>query len=519
MMTNPRRTSRPSRWRFDPHADTLAAMAPAATRQSMPEFQPAGAALGGSHPLAEEPITRTLQQRSQAISEAFAAIEPAVAEIASHQFDDSFPARARDMLEFRLGVDVPEEILVSNWKHPIDGRALHAHCVIGTFLNFIDGSQHRSELAMSEGEPVDELIQRWGFHAVDISPCADGRLAGLLDHILRVPPAIVTARRSYAGAMFDVEESLARWEEVELRRWREGRPNAASEPTRYLKIGVYHFSSLDPHHEGCAAHGSDQHRAAAALLGRLEEFATAVTNKHGSDAGVAILLVGVDTDIDAIRVHAPDASGRIDISRYVDAAEQHKLTASLPRDIAKEEIRDAVARCAGVGLDDAESEGMRWFAGYLVKNNIAQIDAVQRIFGGAYPDNGHTERLIVVGDSVDDVQLRNLAFQAQMETVEEGARDLDVGVKILGSIYHPQGLAVPVLVHVRFDPRIPGAERRAEDQATRMATAIKARYAAGCESGAIIIKTLVRTEELPASEQQFGRGSVSGQEPRQERLQ
>lgn len=514
-----RRSPRPTRWRFDPHAASMAAIAPASVREPAPLAGPSRIAASGSHPLAEEAVTRTLQQRSAAIAQAFEAIEPAVEDVASRQFEHGFAARAYELLQTRLGVSVPEDALLANWKTPLDGKALLAHAVIGTFRNFIDGSQHRSELALSDGEPVDELIQRWGFHAVDISPCADGRLAGLLDHILRVPPAIVTARRSYAGAMFDVEESLARWEEVELRRWREGRPNDASAPTRYLKVGVYHYSSLDPHHEGCAAHGSDRHRAAAALLQRLQEFSDAVVNKHGEDAGVATLLVGVDTDFDAIRVHVPDAHGRTDIGRYVDAGEQHTITASLPRETAKEAIRDAVARCAGVGPDDAASEGMRWFAGYLVKNNIAQIDAVQRTFGGAYPDNGHTERLIVVGDSVDDVQLRNLAFQAQMGTVEEGTRDLDVGVKILSGLYHPQDLAVPVLVHVQFDSRTPGAEQRAEERAERMAAAIRARYAAGCETSAIVVETLVRAEEHFVSNQHCGLDPVSGHEPRQERLQ
>ena len=243
---------------------------------------------------------------------------------------------------------------------------------------------------------------------------------------------------------------------MELRRWREGRPNAASEPTAFLKIGVYHFSSADPWHQGCAAHGSDTGRAAGALLERLDQFAQAIRNVHGASAGVATLLVGVDTDTDAIRVHVPDLSGRMAVDRFVDSLKVYGQTASMSRDAAKDAVRAAVADCAGVGGSDRATEGMRWFCGYLVKNNIAQVDVVQRELGGRHKDAGHTERLIVVGDALDDVQLRNLAFQAQMETVEEGAADLDIGVSVLRHTHETPGLAIPVLVYFEHDPRLPG---------------------------------------------------------------
>jgi carboxysome shell carbonic anhydrase len=345
---------------------------------------------------------------------------------------------------------------------------------------------------MFEGESADELIRRWGFHAIDITPCADGRLGGVIDHILRVPPSVVAFRKSYAGAMFDVEESLRHWESVELRRWREANPNAAGTPTRFLKVGVYHFSSVNPHREGCAAHGSDDSRAAAAVLERLQQFEQAVRETHGGAAGVASLLIGVDTDTDAIRVHVPDASGRQATGRYVDAGRLYDLTAGLTREAAKERIRAEVATCAGVAPDEQETAGMRWFCAYLLKNNLAQIDAVRRRHGLAYADGGHTERLILIGDAADDVQLRNLAFQAQMDTIEEGAADLDVGVRILEALHGPRGLAVPVLVHTRFDRRIPGAQERARTRAARLSAAVEARFASLVARGALLVRAVVR---------------------------
>jgi hypothetical protein len=138
---------------------------------------------------------------------------------------------------------------------------------------------------------------------------------------------------------------------------------------------------------------------------------------------------------------------------------------------------------------------MRWFCGYLLKNNVGQVDAVRAWHGGSYADRGHTERLIVVGDAVDDVQLRNLAFQAQLETVEEGAADLDVGVRILHGLHGPRGLAVPVLVHFRYDARIPGSRDRAEVRARRLESAIRSRYAELARSGELYVQAIVRAED------------------------
>jgi carboxysome shell carbonic anhydrase len=213
---------------------------------------------------------------------------------------------------------------------------------------------------------------------------------------------------------------------------------------------VYHYSSVEPRRQGCAAHGSDDGRAAGALLERLQQLSQAVERSHCCGAQIATLLIGVDTDTDAIRVHVPDANGTIAVERFVDNLALYERTRELGREQAKAAIRSAVADCAGVADDDTVTEGMRWFCGYLLKNNIAEIDAVRSWHGGSYADRGHTERLIVVGDAVDDVQLRNLAFQAQMDTAEEGSVDLDIGLHILLGLNEPRSLAVPVLVHLRL---------------------------------------------------------------------
>ena len=455
---------------------------------------PAPVAGTAAHPLADHAISLGLRRREEEIEAAFAAIEPALRALAPGQFEADFATRGAAQLRAQLGLDIPPAALRADWAAPLEMRGLYARCVIGTFSRLVARGFDRGLARYSEGESAEALFHRWGFHAIDITPCADGRLSGVVDYILRVPPAVVAYRQSFAGAMFDVAGSVRHWEEVELRRWREARPNPADAPTRYLKIGVYHFSSLDPHHEGCAAHGSDTRQAASALLETLRHFEQAVRCTHGG-AAVAILLVGVDTDTDAIRVHVPDAAGQAAVDRFVDNRDIFDRTQTMPRDAAKGAIREAVAACAGVRPDDPATEGMRWFCGYLLKNNIGQMDAVRSWHGGAYREAGHTEKLIVVGDAIDDVQLRNLAFQAQMDTVEANAADLDIGIKILKGLLAPRGLAVPVLAHFAYDPRIPGAAATAQCRALRLRAAILSRHARLADTGMLFVQAMVRASD------------------------
>lgn len=449
------------------------------------------------HPLADRALSAELERRAHEIATAFDAIEPAVRAVAPLQFEPDFERRARERLVAALAIDVPPSDLRATWSSPLDTRSLYAHCVLETFGRLVARVVDRSLAERTDEGDVAELVRRFGFHAVDITPCADGRLSALLDDILRVPLAIVVSRTSHAGAMFDVASTVQRWESVELRRYRESLPNPADEPTRYIKIGVYHYSSGDPSHEGCAAHGHDRERAAAAVLARLEEFADAVVATHCCGAAVATLLVGVDTDNDAIRVHVPDRDGRVFVDRFVDNTMLYERTRSLERAAAKDAIRAEVARCAGVDANDPATEGMRWFCGYLLKNNIGQMAAVRASAGAGYAERGHRERLMVVGDPIDDVQMRNLAFQAQMDSIEEGARDLDIGVKILRRLAAPNDLAVAVLAHASYDARIRGARAAAEGRALRLRCAILDRFPEMAAARTLHVHAVVRGSTGP----------------------
>jgi hypothetical protein len=247
-------------------------------------------------------------------------------------------------------------------------------------------------------------------------------------------------------------------------------PTTADAPTRYLKVAVYHTSSSDPAHQGCAAHGSNEHKAVDAALERLVQFRQAIENAFCCGASTDILLIGVDTDTDAIRVHIPDANGDLSAYRLVDNAVLYRETLELDADQARlavyEAIRKASAQGGWGGGQGEPHEGMRRLVANLLINNLSQIEYVNELHGGRYPDIGHAERYISVGDGFEEVQMRNLAYYAHLHTVEEGAADLDVGIKIFKGLNVKHGLPVPVAIHYRYDARVPGARERAVVRAT-----------------------------------------------------
>lgn len=431
---------------------------------------------GGDHPLQDALHNRRLLEQENEIKHAFDSIQAVMAECGPNSTGEDAAAQIQAIARARLGYEFPTDWLRASWSRPVNLRRLYAFSVYRAFEKLAARHFDRAHAETADGESASEAIRKWGFHAIDISACADGRMAGVVDYILRVPPSVVSSRRSFAGAMFHVEETVSDWAAVELRRHRNGVPNAVDEPTRYLKIGVYHGSGSDPHHQGCAAYGSDECAASSDLLARLNAVKESVEAGYGCGATVATLLVGVDTDTDAIKVHIPDANGDVSLSRYVDNAALYDATRGLDREAAKDAIRTEVARVAGVAEDDTATEGMRWFAAYLLKNNMAQIDYVRVYHQGRYADLGHTERFIAVGDSFDDVQLRNLSYQAQMATVEEGANDMDVGVKIFTGVNLARHLPIPVIVHVQYRGCVPGARDRAVARGLRLERAIRDRY-------------------------------------------
>jgi carboxysome shell carbonic anhydrase len=358
--------------------------------------------------------------------------------------------------------------------------------VFATYRRYCDGFFADDPLAAEDAADFEAFLQSCGFHTLDISPCADGRLAHVIRYVLRLPHRSVR-RKSYAGAMFDIEDSIQKWVETEMLRYREGRPNTADAPTRYLKVVVYHFSSVDPEHQGCAAHGSDDARAASAGLGKLLDFQRAIENSFCCGASIDLLLIGVDTDTDAIRIHVPDADGAIDLARYVDTLALFETTARQPAAQAIRAIGDAVR-----SVSPDVVPGMAQLIERLIENNLSQIAYVRSYHGPHYEDIGHAEHFIGAGVGFEEIQLRNLMYFAYLDTVEEATQDLDVGIKIFTGLNINRGLPVPVVVRFDYHGRVPGARERAIEHCRRVSGALQARYAELAQRGMLHVLQVVR---------------------------
>ena len=278
---------------------------------------------------------------------------------------------ARRLSAQRLGIDCRRAPSTPPGRRRSTCARCTAHSVLATFCRLVEREFDRILRARCDGENAEAPIRRWGFHAVDITPCADGRLSGVVDYILRVPPAVVASRKSYAGAMFDVEEALRHWETVELRRFRE-EPNAATAPTRYLKIGVYHFSSADPRPEGCAAHGNDaaprrRRRCSSASSSSRAAVATSMAATPHRDAARRRRHRHRRDPRPRPGCGGPDVAS----TALVDNLALYDATATCRATRPRTRSATRSPRCAGVAADDPATEGMRWFCGYLLKNNLA----------------------------------------------------------------------------------------------------------------------------------------------------
>ncbi|MDJ0832869.1 MAG: carboxysome shell carbonic anhydrase [Gammaproteobacteria bacterium] len=438
------------------------------------------------HPLSNERENARLFDYENRVKTAFDEIVPVLKKISALQHETDFERQAQQIARNELGFELPEEILANAWVEQLDMRRLFAWSVFETYHRFTDEFYTQAPLAHDDESQFDEFIQSCGFHTVDISPCADGRLAHVIRYVLRLPHRMVR-RKSYAGAMFDIDDSVEKWVETEMLRFREGKPNTADKPTRYLKVVAYHYSSVDPLHEGCAAHGSDDDRAAAGGLERLHSFRTAVENNFCCGASIDLLLIGLDTDTDSMRVHVPDMEGVIHLDRFVDTLDVYKVTQYGSASEGREFIANQVRSVSPEVL-----EGTATFVARLIENNLSQIDYVRRNYGDAYPDTGHAERFIGAGVGFEEIQLRNLMYFAYLNTVEEAIADTDVGIKIFTGLNVNKGLPVPVVVRFDYHGQVPGARERAEQHCARVTRALNERYAELAEQGMLHILQVIR---------------------------
>ena len=440
-----------------------------------------------SHPLTDVQENNRLFEYENSVKEAFDGIVPALKNISALQHEADFVNKAQRIAVTQLGFELPTILLEDAWVDQLDMRSLFAWSLFEIYRRFSDDVFTRDPLGNNDEDTFQELLEECGFHLMDVSPCADGRLAHVIRYVLRLPTKAVR-RRSYAGAMFDIDDSLNKWTRTELVRFREGVPNTADAPTRYLKAVVYHHSSVDPEHQGCAAHGSNTAKAAAGGLSKLKGFQQAVQNTYCCGASIDCLLIGLDTDTDAIRIHMTDANGEIDLNNYIDSMEAFDSTAQLSASQAEQWIADHIRQKGGAALVD----GMARFIAYLLKSNLSQVEFVRAYHGGQYSDIGHAERFIGAGIGFEEVQLRNLTFFSYLDTVEEAAGDLDVGISIFTGLNVSHGLPVPVVVRFDYHGNVPGARERADEHCKRVSNAFHSRYSDLSNKGLLHTLQVVR---------------------------
>jgi carboxysome shell carbonic anhydrase len=456
----------------------------------------AGSAL---HPLTDAGANVALHAYNQSVKERFDRIVPVLKRISALQHDDDFVDQAQRLARQELGYDLPLPILETAWVSQLDMRSLFAWCVFEAYEQTSIDFFSTDPLAGRPGSPAAEDFESFllscGFHLFDVTPCADGRLAHAIAFALRLPFSSVR-RRPHAGALFDVENTVNRWVRTEHQRYREGVPNPAHADTRYLKVVLYHFSSLDPTHQGCAAHGSDDVLAASCGLERLRHFREAVENSFCCGASVDLLLMGLDTDTDAIRVHVPGLDGSTRLDTWLDARDVYAATQELSAEQGRRTI-EAMVQAAAASSPDP---GMVRLVSRLLEHNLSQIDYVRERHHGHYGEEGHAERFIGVGIGFKEIHLRNLTYFAHLDTLEEGAPDLDVGVKIFKGLNVSRGLPIPVVLRFDYHGQVPGARDRALRHAERVLEAIRNRYADLCQQGLLhaLISLRDRDSHVPA---------------------
>ena len=102
------------------------------------------------------------------------------------------------------------------------------------------------------------------------------------------------------------------------------------------------------------------------------------------------------------------------------------------------------------------------------------------------------------------MHLRNLTYFAHLDTVEEGAPDLDVGVKIFKGLNVSRDLPIPVVIRFDYSGKVPGARERAIADYHRVQDAISARYQELVRDGLLHTLLTVRDRDLPTPAEAVG---------------
>jgi len=430
-----------------------------------------------AHALVNSVQNRVFHDYDSQTKARFDDVEAVLKEILSHHSRSDFKRFANQQLFSRLGVTLEENVWdlnkgSSSHRFPQD---LYSKIVFELFLKMSKDFFINDPLSGQSKQKTEDVFREAGIHAVGIAPCADGRLAHFVSYVLRLPYTMAR-RKAHAGALFDVSESVRNWVFVEHSRFREGVPNNAADPTRYLKMAVYHFSKVDPSHQGCAAHGSDDKKAAEAAQAKLTDFRQAIENRFGCGSTVETMLIGVNTDDDSLKIHIPNEQGRICLDRFIETDILYSKTLGLEAYEAQAVIEAEIDKCNLGRRSTRPQAAIKKLIAWLTTNNFSQIEYVKNYEQGLYKDLGHAERFIGIGSGFEEVQLRNLSYYSFLDTIEEGVNDVDVGIKIFKGLNVKRGRPIPIIIRCDYDGRVPGSKTRAVKKARRLEKAIHNRY-------------------------------------------
>ncbi len=426
------------------------------------------------NPLVNVEQNEALHSYEVCIKAGFDAIESVVQQLVAQQGRPDFLKFAYLLVKEKLKFSLSNEQLDILSKDQFDSSDFYAECVFEQFMSMSEDFFINDPLHGQNKAEAERILKSLGFHALGIAACSDGRLAHFSTYVLRLPYSL-PRRKFHAGTLFDVSESVRNWVFVEHGRFREGIPNSAEEATKYLKLAVYHYSKSDPEHQGCAAHGSDDSKAAESALLKLNDFKQAIENRFGCGSTIQTLLIGINTDDDSLRIHVPNMYGKVCLHRFVETDELYLQTTGMSVDQAKFKIKQSVDACYGKGVKnstDSISDLICWF----VENNFSQIEYVKKYENGFYQDVGHAERFIGIGNGFEEVQLRNLSYYSFLNTIEEGLNDVNIGIKIFTGLNLNKGLPIPVIIRCDYDGKVPGSRDRAEIKVLRIERALHERY-------------------------------------------
>ncbi len=431
----------------------------------------------GTHPLVNDAQNRLLRDYEMKTKAGFDTIEQVLKDILSQQHQANFERWANNELFSKLGVTLEDNAweLNANINSQRYFQVLFSKIVFAQFMRMSEDFFVNDPLNGQSADDAQKMFEDCGIHALGVSPCSDGRLAHFISYVLRLPYSLAR-RKAHAGALFDISESVRNWVFVEHSRFREAKPNSAEAPTRYLKMAVYHYSKEDPSHQGCAAHGSDDHKAGSAALERLNDFRQAIENRFGCGSTIDTLLLGVNTDDDSMRIHIPDSLGVVALDRYVETDNLYDATLKLNADEAKKKILATIVDCNINHRLTPPQLGLQNLLVWLIGKNFSQIEYVRNYEQGCYNDLGHAERFVGIGSGFEEVQLRNLSYYSFLDTIEEGENDIDVGIKIFKGLNVKRGLPIPIIIRCDYDGRVPGSKDRARKKAQRLEKSVHNRY-------------------------------------------